>query len=285
MSGRDTSPRSRRKRPIAITLDNIRRGEMKRLLLHRGVSNLEVYNEVENILAERIKWTAHALGQRVKLKFEEKIKLSIRTLRCIDRTAKMVRLYFRMKKRERDRVRWQQRKQVSRSELSPVAKWLADRLSSGVWVRAADLVEQLREYRGRRRREAARSALRRAVRELHDAGRLDTQTVDAPKGGFETFVRLKEPEKPAFLHLSISKKPLDIEVLGEASSFRPPVKQPPVKYSSPQRRSLGKPGQNQTRSDTKIATRPIDSYYAASTAKPAPPKRGGRANWRVMSVL
>ena len=57
-------------------LDNIRRGELKRLLLHRrAASKVDVANAVENILAERARWTSMALGQRMQLTFAEKDRL------------------------------------------------------------------------------------------------------------------------------------------------------------------------------------------------------------------
>jgi hypothetical protein len=43
-------------------LDSIRRGELGRLLSYRVVSKLEVHNEVEDIIGERARRTAHALG-------------------------------------------------------------------------------------------------------------------------------------------------------------------------------------------------------------------------------
>jgi hypothetical protein len=76
-------------------LDNVRRGELKRLLRHRGVSEIEVCNEVEDIMAERARWTAAALGQRMNLTFDLKIRFGIKTIACVDRTKKMMRLYFR----------------------------------------------------------------------------------------------------------------------------------------------------------------------------------------------
>jgi hypothetical protein len=87
-------------------LDNLRRGELKRLLLHRrAASKVDVYNVVEDILGERVKWTSTALGRRMQLTFEEKVRLGIRTLRCIDRNANMMRLYYLERRRERDRRR------------------------------------------------------------------------------------------------------------------------------------------------------------------------------------
>jgi hypothetical protein len=67
-------------------LNNIRRGELKRLLLRRAESKIEVHNLVEDILAERDRWTAGALGRRMDLTFHEKIRFGIRTIACIDRS-------------------------------------------------------------------------------------------------------------------------------------------------------------------------------------------------------
>jgi hypothetical protein len=108
------------------TLDNIRRGELKRLLLHRhAVSKVEVHNEVENILAGRARWTAAALGWRMNLTFDEKIRLAIRTMACVDRSKTMMERYFRERKRERDRMRCKRKKQTSPRDLSPMAKQIA----------------------------------------------------------------------------------------------------------------------------------------------------------------
>ena len=95
-------------------LDNIRRGELKRLLLHRrAASKVDVANMVENILAERVKWNSAALGERLQLTFEEKIRLGIRTIACIDRTKAMMKLYYLERKRERDRRRAKMRTRTS----------------------------------------------------------------------------------------------------------------------------------------------------------------------------
>jgi hypothetical protein len=51
------------------SLNNIRRGELKRILGAQGVSWIEVHNAVEDIMAERQRWTATALGHRMKLTF------------------------------------------------------------------------------------------------------------------------------------------------------------------------------------------------------------------------
>jgi hypothetical protein len=72
--------------------NNFRRGELKRLFLHRGVPEVAVYNMVEDILAERCRWTKQPLGRRVNLTFAEKDRLGIRTIArvCPSRTRKIL---------------------------------------------------------------------------------------------------------------------------------------------------------------------------------------------------
>jgi hypothetical protein len=217
-------------------LNNIRRGELRRLLLHRKVSKTEVHNKVEDILAEgRGRWTARALGHRVDLTFDEKIRLGIRSMRCTDRSEKMMKLYFRERKRERDRMRWHRSKQSFSRGLSPAANKLAEQLSAHKWMGVADIVHQGKRRRGRR--EAARSAVRRALKELIAADLVDEKLEARRSGGFERRMRLKKPENPALLNSSARKKAINVEVVGEASVFRPPVARPPVKYSPPHRAS------------------------------------------------
>jgi hypothetical protein len=260
-------------------LNNIRRGELKRLLLHRrAVSEIEVHNEVENILAERARWTAAALGCRMKLAFDEKIGLAIRTIACIDRKKWMVRLYYRERKRERDRMRWQRKKQTFGRDLSPMAKQIAQ-VSAERWMSVAEIVEMLRRPQ-RRKREAARSAVRRALTELIAADLLEHKVEDRPTGGYERLVRLKKPENAALLDTAAREKSVAVDSFGEASDFRPPVTRPPVKSSPPHRRSSTKPGTSRARPAPKSATRLIKSYYTSSAAKTVLPQRGGRAGAR-----
>ena len=91
--------------PEGDPLTNIRRGELKRILRHNGVSEIELRNRVEDILAERPKWTGVALGRRIGLTFEKKLLLGIRTIQCMDKTPVEVKAYFRERKRTRDRLR------------------------------------------------------------------------------------------------------------------------------------------------------------------------------------
>jgi hypothetical protein len=69
------------------SLDNIRRGELKRILLYQGASKIEVHNMVEDIMAERARWTAIALGRRMNLTFALKIKFRIMTKPARSKTA------------------------------------------------------------------------------------------------------------------------------------------------------------------------------------------------------
>ena len=259
-------------------LNNIRRGELKRLLLHRGTSEVEVHNLVEDIIGGRARWTAPALGSRMNLTFDEQIRLGIRTIACIDRTKWMMRLYFRERKRERDRMRWHRKKQTFGRGLSPMAKQIAE-LPAGKWMRVAEVVEILRRP-PHRKREAARSAVRRALRELIAAGLLEDNMVDRPTGGFERFVRLKRPENAALLDCTVRNKPVVVDSLGEASDFRPPVTRPPVKSSPSHQRSSTKPGTTRALPAPKNATRLINSSYTASTAKTVLLQGGGRAGGR-----
>ena len=254
---------------------NIRRGELKRLLLHRGTSEVEVHNLVEDIIGERARWTAPALGWRMNLTFDEQIMLGIRTIACIDRTKWMMRLFFRERKRERDRMRWQRKKQTFGRGLSRMAKQIAE-LTAEKWMSVAEVVEILRRPQ-HRKREGARSAVRRALTELITADLLEDNVVDRPTGGYERFVRLKKPGNAALLDTTVREKSVVVDTFGEASDFRPPVTRPPVKSSPPHRRSSITPGTSRARLAPKNATRPIESYYTSSAAKTALPQRGGRA--------
>src|SRR4051812_19483492 len=88
-------------------LANLRRGELKRFFRHQGVPEAEVHNLVEDLLAERPRWSAAELGKWIGLTFEEKLSLRIRTIQCMDRTLDEVKAHFREQKRMRDRVRKQ----------------------------------------------------------------------------------------------------------------------------------------------------------------------------------
>jgi hypothetical protein len=190
----------------------------------------------------------------------------------------MVQLYFREQKRERDRVRWKRKKQTLPHDLSPMAKQVAQ-LVAEKSMSVAEIVEVLRRPQ-RRKREAARSAVRRALREMTAADLLEDKVEARPTGGFERFVRFKKPENAALFDCSIRNKPVVVDSLGEASDFRPPVTRPLVNSSPPHRRSSTNPATSRARPAAKNATRLIDSSYTASTAKAALSQSGGRAGAR-----
>ena len=131
-------------------------------------------------------------------------------------------------------MRWHSKKQSVASGLSPAAKKLANRASAHKWTRVAEIVDQLGERR-RRKHEAKRSAVRRALSELITADVIDVKTEVRRSGGFERLVRAKKPDNAALLHSSVREKPVDVEILGEASGFRPPFTRPPVTLSPPHR--------------------------------------------------
>jgi hypothetical protein len=173
-------------------LSNLRRAELRRLLLHRRAASwIEVHNKVEDILKERIWWTTTALGERMQLTFEERRQLGIRTIACVDVNKKMVREYNLRRKRERDRrYAHRMRAQNPKARLSRRAKQLAAFLNSN-WKSSVCLVAILRKRKGRpSRQDAAGKALRRAARELSEAEiGFEVKTEPGPRGGYLTFVR------------------------------------------------------------------------------------------------
>ena len=149
------------------TLINIRRGELKRILRHNGVLEIELCNRVEDILAERPIWTAVALGRHIGLTFEKKLLLGIRTIQCMDKTPAEVKAHFRERKRTRDRVRKKRLRQMARpaDSLSVRARDLLAVLD-GEWIRSTDLAQKVKKRKPFRRangRRLNKIALRQAV--------------------------------------------------------------------------------------------------------------------------
>ena len=171
-------------------LDNIRRAELKRIFRHRGVSEVEVHNAVEDIISERRRWTAAELGLRMKLPFTEWEKLGIRTMRCIDRSPEMMRLYVAERQLERDRIRKGKKRamNVKTKGLSPRAKELAAMLNSD-WQQSCDLVELIRKRRGRIKRQTIEQAVLRASLELCEAGIAEQKIEANPRGGRARYLR------------------------------------------------------------------------------------------------
>src|SRR6516165_12048154 len=139
-------------RPSHDTLINIRRGELKRFLRHDGVREIEILNSVENILAERRRWSADALGRRINLTFQDKLLLGIRTIQCVDRTPAEVKAYFRERKRARDRIRKKKLREMRRpdDDISVRARDLFAVLD-GEWIRSTDLAQKVEKRKPFRR--------------------------------------------------------------------------------------------------------------------------------------
>jgi hypothetical protein len=201
------SPMPRTRKP---DLDNLRRGELRRLLHHRGASKveqfnniprgllrqIEVNNQVEDIMEERVRWSATALGERVRLTFEERVLLGIRTIVCIDRSKKMVRLYYRAqrleRRRERDRRRYREMK--AQLPISPRERELLAVLTADRWHDSRGLIEAMK---GHYRRESGRplnkdalaQAVLRAGHKLVEAGLAEQQIAPGPAGGRALFLR------------------------------------------------------------------------------------------------
>ena len=198
-------------------LDNVRRGELKKLLCHRGVSEIEVYNAVEDIMAERARWTPTALGHRVNLTFNDKIRLGIRTIACVDRTKKMMRMYFRERKRERDRMRVNKmREKIPRSRdmkgVSPRAKQLAGVLN-GEWIESRALGDSIRK-RWKLKPDAIGKAVRRAGQELSDANIAELKYGAGSRGSRVLFLRLKKP-----MNIDVSER-REVSYIDKISTLR-----------------------------------------------------------------
>jgi hypothetical protein len=180
--------------------NNFRRGELKRLFLHRGVPEIAVYNMVEDILAERIRWTKQPLGRRVNLIFIERHRLGIRTIACIDKTEAWVRRFYRDCKRERDRRRVTKMRAriTNQMRISRRAKELAAVLNEK-WTESRVLGD-LMQKRWKLKPIAMQKAMHRTSHELCDANVAELKYgAGSRRGGSRVlFLRLK----PAIVDLS-----------------------------------------------------------------------------------
>jgi hypothetical protein len=167
------------------TLINIRRGELKRILRHNGVSEIGLSNRVEDILAERPKWTAVALGRRIRLTFEKRLLLGIRTIQCMDKTPDEVKAHFLERKRTRDRLRKKRLRQMARPAADSLSVRARDLLAvlDGEWIRSPNLAQKVekrkpfRRANGRRLNKIAlRQAVHRACHELCGVGLAEERT-------------------------------------------------------------------------------------------------------------
>jgi hypothetical protein len=83
---------------------NRRRGELRRLFQHRGMSRWQADSEIAGF-GDLTAWSADALGNRLGLTFADKIDLDIQTIRCIDKTPAEVSEFYEHRQRERRRER------------------------------------------------------------------------------------------------------------------------------------------------------------------------------------
>jgi hypothetical protein len=156
------------------------------------VSEIEVHNAVEDIMTERARWTAAALGRRVDLTFEEQILFGIRTIACVDRTKRMMRLYFRERKRDRDRRRINEmRARIPTNSISLRARELTAVLNDE-WTESRAL-GALMQKRWKLKRDAMEKAVHRASQELCDASIAERKYGSGSRGSRVLFLRLKKP--------------------------------------------------------------------------------------------
>jgi hypothetical protein len=180
---------------------NFRQSELRRLLRHRGKPEYEIDNIIVDLLSHDVwQWSPQQVGEVVKLTFDEQIKLGIRSFRCHDRPEAELRAHYAAKKRARDRQRKAQQrgaKPAGTRPLSARAEALRDALRGAGWVSAPDMVarsEAFRAFRNDRGRcldaEARRQAVHRALKELREAGHIDTEKRVGERGLDVVFVRL-----------------------------------------------------------------------------------------------
>jgi hypothetical protein len=158
------------------------------------VSEIEVHNAVEDIMTERARWTAAALGRRVDLTFEEQILFGIRTIACVDRTKRMMRLYFRERKRDRDRRRINEmRARIPTNSISLRARELTAVLNDE-WTESRAL-GALMQKRWKLKRDAMEKAVHRASQELCDASIAERKYGSGSRGSRVLFLRLKKADE------------------------------------------------------------------------------------------
>ncbi len=176
--------------------NNLRRGELRRLFRARGVPEIELTNKVADF--EPLgRWPADALGDKVELTFDEKIKHGIRTIRCFDRPRSAVDDYYAERRRERDRVAARQRR-AKRPRKKSDSRRLTEKRSNQVgallagrdgWTSAALIANAMRgkaAFRGLDH-DGLRQAVHRAVKAL--GGRVETEKRSGEHGFPTLFVR------------------------------------------------------------------------------------------------
>jgi hypothetical protein len=173
---------------------NVRRSELKRIFLYRGAAVIEVSNLVEDFMDKHEAASSVKAGIHLQLTWDEKCKLGIKTIACIDRTREEVRIFYRERRRERDRMKKKviRMQTLKTKDISPRAKQLAAVLN-GDWVQTRDLVKSVKQFRrepGRplKRRTMMQVALR-AGEELCEIGIAEQKIETSAQGGRARFLR------------------------------------------------------------------------------------------------
>jgi hypothetical protein len=179
---------------VRFDLDNLLRAELKRLLLHRGASKFEVYNAVEDIMAERVRWKPPAIGKRMSLTFVEKTRLGIRLMCCIDRTRREMELYYLKRKRERDRRRQTKMRARNRESGMPLTSKRAQQLAAMLtdeWTASRALSDRLP---WKLKPTTKKVAVNRAAHELAGANIAELKFDAGLRRERVLFFRLQRPE-------------------------------------------------------------------------------------------
>jgi hypothetical protein len=174
--------RRRRKGPP----NNLRLGELRRLFLHRarrqgqGMINAQADVLIRKQIPDFESMTADQLGDRIELTFEEKIGLSIRSIRCFDRPKADVQAYYRSQKLIRDQIRAAQKRAEQskpRKRRSARAQVVFGVIRQRVEMTSPEIgaaIAKRWDFKGRDGQaldgQARRRAVHRALKELRDEG-------------------------------------------------------------------------------------------------------------------
>jgi hypothetical protein len=154
--------------------------ELRELFRKRGVPEVDISSKIAD-LGNLYDWSAGEIGQVVELCWAEQLELGIRTIRCTDKTEAEITEFYLDRKRERDRMN----KRMKRAAQPAAPKGISDRAQEllGIivrrWTTRSDLVKAAASLPSFQRRgrpietDARLQAVRRAIRELHQAKLID----------------------------------------------------------------------------------------------------------------
>jgi hypothetical protein len=171
------------------------------------ISAEELRRLIEHVDAYPRHWTAAALGNRVELTFEEKIRLDIRHVDCCDRPKGEVAAFYRKRKNNRDIERRRRKRAGLRSAPEPIgappknsidvdecayrAQAIHHALIDREWLSVRLIANRVRAWATFRNLddEGLRQAIHRALRELANGGLVEIEKRPGQRGLQVKFAR------------------------------------------------------------------------------------------------